>query len=308
MRELLERVPKLHRLAVFEAVGRYGSFTAAAEDLGISQPAVSKHITTLETQLGFLLFHRRSNRVEMTREGSTLHQELTTTFDSLEATLGGLKQATDRLTIASQPSVAQTWIAPNIVSLRAKLAPCEVSVIIFDRDSELDTATYDVAIRAGNREMPGFRSQKLVPEIVVPVASPDVAERFGLNSQSDPTELFNAPLLHVDRVGRPWMSWPEWFAGHGLEYHEPASRMKFDNYSTLMQQAISGNGVILSWRYLRADLVERGLLVEVGQEIHNPNAGHYLAWPTSLHRDYRLRSLRAWFDDLLPTEAFTQHG
>ena len=308
MRLLLERIPQLQRLAVFEAVGRHGSFTAAAEDLGISQPAVSKHVSTLETQLGFLLFQRRSNRIELTREGSTLHHELTGAFDTLEATLGDLKKATDRLTIASQPSVAQTWLAPNIDSLRAALDPCEVFIIIFDRDAELDTASYDVTIRAGYREWPGYRSQRLVPEIVVPVAAPYVAERLGLGPDSSPHELLDAPLLHVDRVGRAWMSWPEWFAGHGIEYHEPNNRMRFDNYSTLMQQAISGNGVILSWRYLRADLVERGFLVEVGPEVHNPNTGHYLSWPTSLHRDYRLRALRAWFDALLPTEQFAQHG
>ena len=308
MRLLLERVPQLQRLAVLEAVGRLGSFTSAAAELGISQPAVSKHISTLETQLGFPLFERRANRIDLTAEGTALHQAITAGFDDLEAALTGLQKATERLVIAAQPSAAQTWLAPRIDEIRSMLAPCEVSLVIFDREDELLHLDYDVVIRSGNREATGHRTQHLIPEVVVPVAAPELAARLGLGADSPPESLLDAPLLHVDRVGRPWMSWSGWFAGNGLLYEEPPDRLLFDTYATLMQQAISGNGVILSWRYLRADLVERGLLVEVGPEVHNPSGGHFLSWPNALHRDHRVRNLRDWLKATLPADMFTAHG
>lgn len=292
MRTLLELVPQLQRLGVFEAVGRLGSFTAAARELGISQPAVSRHVGTLEAQLSFALFTRATNRIELTQEGSVLHQAVSQSFESIEATLEGLKDSGNRLVIAAQPSVTQAWLSPNLEQLREQLHPCAISLLVFDRENELEQMDYDVAIRAGHGVWPGRRTKRLIDEEVVPVASPELAESLGLDATTGPDALLDAPLLDISREGRPWMSWQQWFAFQGLNYKPSQRIIAYDSYNTLMSEALSGQGITLTWRHLRGNYVERGLLVEVGSVVHNPSAGHFLTWPPALSRDHRVQVFR----------------
>lgn len=156
MRLLLRRVPHLQRLAVFEAVGRLGTFTAAANELGMSQPAVSKQMSALEDTLKAALFDRRSNRRTLTRDGTVLFQSVSESFDLIEARLSTLRGGVDHLTIAVQPIVAETWFAPRLRELRAVMEPSRVQLIIFDHERELAAIEHDASIRFGHGRVQGF--------------------------------------------------------------------------------------------------------------------------------------------------------
>lgn len=294
MRLMLRRVRQLQRLAVFEAVGRLGSFTAAAEELGLTQPAVSKQMRALEESLRTGLFDRHTNRRTLTGDGTALHEAVTEAFDLLETRLALLRGESGQLRIAVQPSVAESWFASRLAELRETMAPTHVHLVIFDQDRELPAIDHDVSIRFGTGGLPHLRSTQLVPETVVPVASPDLAERLGLTPESPAEALLKAPLLHVDATGRQWQQWSTWFARKGITYDTHEQAVVYPTYGSVVPLAISGNGVILSWRTLIGDHLERGLLTEVGPAITIPAHGYYLYWPPSLTHDTALQRFRTW--------------
>ncbi len=294
MRVLLHRVRQLQRLAVFEAVGRLGTFTAAAEELGTSQPAVSKQMTALEGSLSSVLFDRRTNRRPLTRHGRLLHQAVSEAFDGVEVALSRLREDPDRLRVAVQPSVAESWFAPRLRELRETMAPTRVHLTIFDHDRELAGVDHDVSIRFGDGRVSRLCSERLVGEVVVPVASPELADGLGLSPRSPARALLTAPLLHVDQTDLTSQHWASWFAANGEEYDETADRVVYPTYGSVVPLAISGNGMILSWRTLSGDLLRRGLLVEVGPEVTGPGTGYYLHWPKALSRDDGFQRFRAW--------------
>lgn len=297
MRMVLHRVRQLQRLAVFEAVGRLGSFTAAARELGTSQPAVSKQMTALEGSLSAALFDRSGNRRSLTRRGWLLHQAVSEAFDGVEVALSRLRTDPDQLSVAVQPSVAESWFAPRLRELREAMAPATVRLTIFEHDRELAGIEHDVSIRFGDGQIPRLCSERLVGEAVAPVASPDLALQLGLSPHASAEVLLDAPLLHVDQTHRSWQHWSSWFAANGQEYLPPADVVVYPTYGSVLPLAIGGSGVILSWRTLSGDLLRRGLLLEVGPVVISPVSGYYLHWPAALSRDIAFHRFQHWLRD-----------
>jgi LysR family glycine cleavage system transcriptional activator len=294
VRSLVRAVGQLQRLAAFEAVGRCGSFRRAAAELGMSQPAVSKQMKALEGSLRTPLFVRATNRSELTREGALLHRTVTEAFDILEIRLARLRGNLDHLRVAVQPSVAESWFVPRLSDMRRAVAPTDIQLSIFDHERELADIDHDVSVRFAEGSPPGMFSEQLVTEAVVPVASPDLARQLGLTPHSPADALLTAPLLHVDQTGRSWQDWAAWFAGNGLTYVRPPHTVVYPTYGSAVPLAISGNGVLLSWRTLMGDHLRRGLLLEVGPLVTTPSRGYFLQWPQALTRDAGLQRLRAW--------------
>lgn len=278
MRELVGRVGRLQRLAVFEAAARLGSFTAAARELGTTQPAVTRQIRALEASLGAELFARTPNRSELTPAGRAVHHELSGAFASVERVLAEIGARRDPLVLACPPGLAQQWLVPRIDQLQRALGPDDLRLWIFDRDAELDSAPWDVAIRMGEAPDEHHDSVMLFPEEVVPVASVAVAARLGLGRGSTAAELLDAPLLHMDDGDRPWISWSQWFARFGVEIARQPGRVLFHNYPMVLQSAIAGRGVALGWRYLIDDLIDSGVLVPVGPAVRS-SRGYHVIWP-----------------------------
>ncbi|WP_414690667.1 LysR substrate-binding domain-containing protein [Nocardioides sp.] len=275
-------------------MGRLGSFAAAAAELGMSQPAVSKQMKALEASLKTALFLRGTNRSELTREGALLHQSVSEAFELLEGRLSRLRGHRDHLRVAVQPSVAESWFVPHLSEMRREVAPTDVQLSIFDHERELADLDHDVSVRFAEGAPPGMCSEQLVTEAVVPVASPDLAGRLGLTPNSPADALLTAPLLHVDQTGRSWQDWASWFAGNGLTYASPPGTVIYPTYGSAVPLAISGNGVLLSWRTLMGDHLRRGLLLEVGPLVTTPGRGYLLQWPPALTRDPGLQRFRGW--------------
>ncbi len=292
VRPLVRRIPQLHRLAVLDAVASTGGFTAAARELGISQPAVSRHIATIERQLGIELFERSGGAIRPTVGGRRLADAVDVAFTSLERALDELVPDRDTLVFAVQPAMATSWIVPAFESLAAA-AGSEIRLRIFDRRSDLDIGEWDLAIVPGDGDWSGWTCTELFHEAVRPLASPGLAAQLGLHASSDPDELLGATLLHVDAEGRPSMTWPEWFEEAGSSAALPKPRIVYDTYPTVIQEALVGHGIALGWRHLDEDLLERGLLVPVGPVVERPRVGHHLCWRRD-RDDARHRSVRAW--------------
>lgn len=289
MRHLLSRVKRLQRLAALESAARLGSFTAAAEELGVTQPAVTRQVRALESELGIALFRRSANRAILSDAGHRLHRSVDRAFAGIESELDriGLEQSV--FVLAANPGVAQRWLVPYLSGLKAAAGDAEVRLWLFDRNAELARGSYDAAIHAGEGSWPNLRCRLLFPEIVVPVATPGHAARRGLTAHTPPSKLLDATLLHLDDEDRPWMSWATWFGHFELDLPTRSSQVIYNNYALVLEEAVAGNGVALAWRYLIDDQLERGTLVTVGPEVRQPTSGYYLLWPESapsstLHR------------------------
>ncbi len=278
MRELVQRVDRLQRLAVFESAARLGSFTAAAAELGMTQPAVTRQIRLLETSIRADLFRRTSNRSHLTDAGITLHREVSQGFSAMERVLTEIAPRTDVFVLACHPGLAQQWLMPRLDQLQATLAGSELRLWIFDRDSELEGGAYDAAIRVGDGNFADAEAKFLFGESVLPVAAPTLAAKLGLDASTPPATLAHAPLLHMDDGDRPWMSWKDWFSHHGVRLPRRAGRVLFNNYPMVLQQTLAGRGVALGWRHLVDDLLDDRTLIAVGTAVGS-DRGYYLTWP-----------------------------
>ena len=274
---------------MFDAVARTGSLTAAAQDLEISQPAVSRHMRALTAELGVALYRRAGRSITLTADGRLLAESVTGAFTAIEASLERIDGARDALLFAVQPAMATSWVVPLLDQLETA-AGCEIRLRIYDRVSELHEGAWDLAIVPGNGSWPAWTATRLFSESVRPLASPSLADELGLDASSEPADLARANLLHIDDVERPSMTWQDWFAESGSATEPPPPRLVYNAYPTVIQEALAGNGVALGWKHLLSDLVERGLLVAVGPSVERGRTGHYLCWPGD-HEDGRSRAV-----------------
>jgi len=278
MRKVVRDVDRLQRLAVFEAAARLGSFTGAGAELGMTQPAVTRQIRSLERALGVELFARSANRSELTDTGRRLRDHVSAGFDVIESGLAELAEHTGEFVLAAHPGIAQTWLVPHIDELKEVLGDLELRLWLFDRDAELSQAPFDAAIRVGDGRFPGLDSALLFPEVVVPIASPGLAEQYGLDEASTAADVYTAPFVHMDDGDRPWMSWSDWLDEFGIILRRQPGRVMFHNYPMVLQRALLGYGVALGWRQLIDEYVDRGALVVVGPEVRS-SRGYYVTWP-----------------------------
>lgn len=297
MRELIRRVGRLQRLAVFEAAARLGSFTAAARELGMTQPAVTRQIRSLESAVNAALFHRTSNRSGLTDAGRTLLMEVSRAFSGIEGALAGLGQRAEVFVLACNPGFAQQWLVPRLDRVQEALGGRELRLWLFDREADLAGGSFDAAIQVGDGSFPTVDGELLFPESVFPVAAPALAGARSLGVSSLPYRLLDVPLLHMDDGDRPWMSWAEWFGRFGLVVPHQPGRVLFNNYPVVLQQAVAGRGVALGWRHLVDDLLADGVLEQVGPEVTSAE-GYYLTWPTGTKAP-TTEALSAWLKSQL---------
>jgi len=279
MRPIVQRVDRLQRLAVFEAAARLGSFTRAGAELGMTQPAVTRQIRALERSLGAELFTRTSNRSGLTELGTRLRDHVVAGFVEIESGLEELAEHAGNFVLAAHPGIAQLMLMPRLEQLNEVLGDLDLRLWLFEGDQELVDGTFDAAIRVGTGTFPGLDSRLLFPEVVVPVAAPPIAERFGLGDTSSADDVNEAPFVHMDDGDRPWMTWSGWLATFGIALRRSPGRVLFHNYPMVLQRALLGHGVALGWRPLIDEYVEGGALVVVGPEARS-SRGYYVTWPT----------------------------
>ncbi len=298
MNPLVSSVDRLQRLAVFEAAARLGSFTAAATELGMTQPAVTRQIRALEVAIGQTVFDRRPNRVVLNRAGSSLLDAVQSGFTVISAGLAQLRPTASTFVLAANPGIAQRWLVPHLESLQRVVGRDDFHLWLFDRDSELARGGFDMAIHLGVGPWSGLGVEHLFPEVTVPVASPDYAASTGLDAESTAADLIDVDLLHMDSRDRSWTNWTEWFRSNGVVDRAAPPRVVYNNYALVVQDALAGRGVALGWRHLVDDLIVQGLLVEVGPHRTRPESNYNLLWAPTTSPDL-VESVRAWLVDLI---------
>jgi LysR family glycine cleavage system transcriptional activator len=290
-------LPSLNGLRAFEAAARHLSFTRAAEELHVTQTAISHQIRRLEEQLGKRLFVRSSRALRLTREAEDYLPAIRTAFDDLRRATVRL-QRPDRdglLTVSTTASLAAKWLVSRVASFQDAHPGIEVRITTSPHLVDFQREEVDVAVRYGRGTWPGCRTQWLMAEDIFPVCSPALLE--GAKPLRKPEDLVHHSLLHTT-VGRE--DWQLWLTAAGLPVSLALRRgMSFDQSFMALQAAMDGLGVALSSKSLVDADIAAGRLVRPFDLVLPADAGYYIVAPeetadtakVALFRDWLLRSV-----------------
>jgi len=264
MHKTLRALPSLDFLRGLEAAGRRLSFTLAAEELFLTQSALSRQIKALEDALGVALFERRHRSLALTAKGAAFHRAVTETLESLatatERTRSGAREP--GLTLSTTVSFASLWIIPRLERFRARHPEIEVYVSADDRVVDLNRADVDIAVRYLPETATPQGAVRLFGERMLPVVSPRVLAREKAPLRT-PADLAHHYLLHLDDPeGRtPWLDWRSWLASNGQPGLKPAGSYRFRLYDQVIQAAVAAQGVALGRIPMLAEHLRDGRLV-----------------------------------------------
>lgn len=290
-------LPPIPALMALEAVDRLGTASAAAEELSLTQGAISRALQGLEAQLGLPLLIRERQRLHLTPAGRDYVAEVRKALSLLASASLTLRAnpTGGSLNLAILPAFGMHWLAPRLARF-AQTHP-EVTVNLSTRLKPFDFAgtTFDAAIHYGRQDWPGADSLKLMDEEVIAVAAP------GLRALKAATDILNHPLLHLEsRTG----DWGRWLAHHGAPGLRPPGMM-FDQFATLTQGAIHGMGLALVPTFLIGRELKEGRLIPVFGPPIRALGSYHLVWPNTLPDRAPLRSFRLWLQSEATDPALT---
>src|ERR1700726_636444 len=193
---MARRLPSLNGLRAFEAAGRHGSFTAAAQELNVTQSAVSRMVRLLEGRLGFALFRRHANALEFTVQGQALLSGLTDSFDSIARLTDQVAamRAGPVLTVGVGPTLAVSWLIPRLTSFYRSHPDVEVRMATGGATRPVRD-DWTCTIRRDTAGWPGYVAENLFPSTVMPVCTPEIA-----SSLCSPGDLRSATLIRVSNM------------------------------------------------------------------------------------------------------------
>ncbi len=289
-----KRLPPLTGLMVFEAAARLRSFTQAADELGVTQAAVSRQIHLLESALGFPLFKRLHRRIELTEKGVDLSAAATSAFDLLADTVSEITkgEAVEQLVISTTVSFSQLWLMPKVSSFSRAYPDIKLRIISQDKRANIEDGKADLSIRYGNGSWPDGRAEFLFSDEVFPVCTPDYASQIG--SLSDPAELLGFPLITYDADDPSWISWNEWFAAFSIDARKARYGMRCSFYTDSIQAALSGQGIALGWSRLVDDLLKQNRLVRVLPHATPTRNGYFIVLPRTRSPSWPVTAFGEW--------------
>lgn len=282
-------LPSMNILCAFEAAARHQSFTAAAQELHLTQSAVSRQIRALERVLGADLFVRERQTVRLSVAGEAYAQEVRAALRRVStATLGfRANPHGGTLNLAILPTFGTRWLAPRLAQFLAANPGITINLTTRLAPFDFGVDALDAAIHFGLPDWPGARLDFLMGETVVPACSPGLLIDHPVRQ---PADLLHLPLLHL--ASRP-DAWENWFRAMCVPTAEVPG-MLVDQFAIAAQAAISGLGVALLPELLIEHELSSGLLVvPVGAPMQS-TAHYYLAWPANREGHPPLQALRAW--------------
>lgn len=288
-------IPPLDFLQGFEAAARTLSFTKAAEELFITQSAVSRQIKSLEENLGVRLFHRRPRTLELTEEGHVLLRAVTGALDLLHGATQELRADRDLLTVTTTNGFASLWLIPRLVRFTSRYPDVDVRISATTGMLNLERNRIDLAIRYCRPDLAPPDAVKLFSETTVPVCSPDLTQRAD-RPLVRPKDLRWHTLLHYDHPGAAgtFMEWGTWLTALGLGDLKPAGALRFNMYDQLVQAAIAGQGVGLGQRRLMSELLQSGKLVVPFDTKDLGNRAYYMLTSPAGERKTQVRAFSDW--------------
>jgi len=250
-------IPPLNALKAFEAAGRLGSFSRAADELHVTHGAVSRHVQLLEAWLGTPLFQRFNRRVALTEAGRAYLAEVGAALDRIAlATAQHLERGRGRLLrVNATATLTLRWLIPRLSSFQLANPAIEVRLTTSNEPIATVSEPFDIAIRRSSVEIPGYVSTWSLPGYRIPVCSPRLLARIPLRR---PQDLRKHTLLHP--ASGPTV-WSDWLKAAGLPDLAPRQSLVLEHSYQTLQGALDGLGVAIGASALIADDIVSGRLV-----------------------------------------------
>ena len=285
------KLPPLNPLRAFEAAARTLSFTKAADELFVTQAAVSHQIKTLEDVIGVQLFKRLNRALMLTKEGMIFIPHVRDALDLLADGMDKLRtqETTGALTVSVMPSFASAWLVPRLMRFKQAYPDIDLRVsanfdlVDFNRDD------VDVALRWGQGEYPGIKSERFMTEDIFPVCSPKLLNE-GPNPLRTPDDLKYHALIHDEMA----TDWRMWLLAADVKGVDPDKGMHINQSNLVLQAAIAGQGVALGRSSIAHDALASGLLVKPFDLTLPGQFAFYIAAPIASFDKPKVKAFREW--------------
>ena len=260
---MVKALPPLAWFRAFESAARRLSFTAAAEEIGMTQSAVSQHVKSLETSLGVALFIRRPRGLSLTDDGRKLLPQVSSALETLTVAARNFDTVPSKnvLTVAASVSIAQWLISPRLNEFTNKNPEINIRFLSTIWPDDFHTVRADVEIPFGSQKQFGRNATRLEPSGLVALKSP----KFSGNIKS-------STLIESVGTSDGWKLWAESVGGN------PMPKIFVDSYGAAMNLAINGNGIALVSNILAQDAIRSGKLIMADKTLLTCNEGYYLRY------------------------------
>lgn len=276
-------------LRAFEAVARHLNFRLAAEEMALTQSAVSRQIQALEDEVGVPLFLRHTRAVELTLAGMQLLQAVAQALPRIDTAVRQIRQSAGRqqVTVTTFASFASMWLIPRLEAFQRAHPDIDIRVDASDTTLDLDVADVDVAVRYAPAARMPVGARRLFGDSVTPMASPWLLQSGP--PLRTPADVLAHTLIEAGDAYTPhleWLTWRRWLDAQGLERAQPKRWLSFNYAYQMAQAALAGQGLVLARPPLVAEALARGELVELfaGMRLHSPMAYWLLIAPRSAAR------------------------
>ncbi|MBL4940190.1 MAG: transcriptional regulator GcvA [Colwellia sp.] len=297
------RLPPLNALRAFEASARQLSFTRAAEELFVTQAAVSHQIKALEEYLGIKLFMRKNRALLLTEEGQSYFLDIKGIFNSInEATEKLLARgAKGAITVSSQASFAIQWLVPRLTAFNTLHPDIDVRIKAVDQAENSLTEDVDVAIYYGRGSWPNIHADKLQTEYLIPVCSPLLLQESAVNGKP--------PLLSLDDLQYHTLlhdtsrkDWKRWFKQVGVKGVNVNHGPIFSHSAMVVQAALYGQGVALAYNVLAKPDIDAGRLICPFNDVLVSKNAYFVVCREAQKDIGKIETFRNWLLDMVAAE------
>ena len=287
----MARLPPLNALKAFESASRHLSFKLAADELCVTQGAISRHIQKLELHLGLALFERGHRRVKLTSEGLRYVQDIREAFRRVSEATEALMATTDRrsLKVKVPPTFAIRWLVPRLAGFQARCPDMSIQIStpfdspVFERD-------LDIAVYYPSPSMPAdVTCERLFDQLLTPIISPSLAG--GALPLKEPNDLAQHVLLHS--LTRK-MDWRVWLEAAGATTVDPESGLLLENPGLVYQGVSDGIGAGIGQLHFVTDDLLGGRLVAPFRMVKRQETGYFLVFPNDRLANPYVREFRSW--------------
>jgi LysR family glycine cleavage system transcriptional activator len=284
------QLPPLNALKAFDAAARSESFTRAAEELCVTQGAVSHQVKALEATLGLKLFNRERQRLVITGAG---REYLNVVRDALDRIAAGTERVLQRqnsgvLTVSTSPDFAAKWLVHRLGRFAEAHPGIDLRVSATMHHVDFVREEVDVAVRHGDGNWGGLDAVRLCSEQLFPVCSPKFMS--GRNRIAKPSDLLKFPLLHLD----DWKAWSRWFDSAGVADVEMRGGLALNRASMLIDAAVDGQGIALARTALAAWDLINGRLVRPFDLGLRLSKTYWIVYPKALSMKPKIVTFRDW--------------
>ena len=269
MNDRKRRPLSLGNLRAFEAVARHLSFSVAADEMSVTQSAISRQIKGLEGELGATLFVRGTRHVEITQSGQTLLLAVQASLQKIDAGVRQIRQARgrQRVSVTTFASFGSLWLLPRIEAFQRTHPDIDIRVSATDAIADLDDPELDLALRYCSPAQAPAGAVRLFGEVLSPMVSRSLAERIRIGKApplASPADLAQHTLAEEDdtKTSTEYLSWRRWLTLHGQPLLQPRRWLYLNFTYQQVQAALAGHGVALGRIALVFEALQRGELIE----------------------------------------------